>query len=224
LDQRRSSKGEKLLMSTTDWRKHCTAIPQWPAPSYEQWKLDNASPRPPPRRDAVDIAQLRVELVAISSCRFITPASPCYRPASTHVACSDKPVALGSNDSIAKAKELQEWSAQIDRMDELVHTREELRAYSPAPSRFNDIPYSCRSYSPPRQRPCPRALSLVLRYIFTASLVSRIPLWARCSEGDRLQEQDVVDDNFIAAVLQVNLYLLNAFPTHRLLWSPSPPL
>jgi hypothetical protein len=164
LDQRRSSKGEKLLISTTDWRKHCSAIPQWPAPSYEQWKRDNAAPRPPPRRDAVDIAQLRVELVAISSCRFVTRASTGYRPASTHVSCSDKPVALGSNDSIAKAKELQEWSAQIDRMDELVHTREELRAYSPAPSRFNDIPYSCRSYSPPppppsRQRPCPRSAS-----------------------------------------------------------------
>jgi len=51
LDQRRSSKGEKLLMSTTDWRKQCSAIPQWPAPSYEQWKLDNAAPRPPHRRD-----------------------------------------------------------------------------------------------------------------------------------------------------------------------------
>ncbi len=62
--------------------------------------------------------------------------------------CSDKPVALCASDSQAKAKELQEWSAQLDRIDELVHTREELRAYSPPPSRFNDIPYSCRSYSP----------------------------------------------------------------------------
>jgi len=165
LQQRRSDRGEKLF-PTTDWRKVTNPLPEWPPKSYAQWKSDCSAARPLLRRDAVDIALLRAELVAISS-------------------CSDKPVAQGASDSKEKAKELQEWSAQIDRMDELVHTREELRAYSPPPSRFNDTRHSSRSY------------------IFTASPVSSVPLWARGNDSVWQDEQDVVDTDFIAHALQL---------------------
>jgi hypothetical protein len=69
LDQRRSAKGEKLLVSKTDWKKHSSCLPEWPPKSFAQWKAENSAARPPPRRDAIDIAQLRVELVAISNSR-----------------------------------------------------------------------------------------------------------------------------------------------------------
>ncbi len=142
MQQRRSDRGEKLF-PTTDWRKVTNPLPEWPPKSYAQWKSDCSAARPLLRRDAVDIALLRAELVAISSCRFdATPA--CVAPVLIPRG-SDKPVVQGASDSKEKAKELQEWSAQIDRMDELVHTREELRAYSPPPSRFNDTPHSSRS-------------------------------------------------------------------------------
>jgi hypothetical protein len=70
LDQRRSDKGEKLLLPHTDWRKLADCLPDWPPKSFAQWKADNASNRPASRRDATDIAQLRVELVAISNSRY----------------------------------------------------------------------------------------------------------------------------------------------------------
>jgi hypothetical protein len=69
LDQRRSDTGEKLLLSNPDWRKLSSFLPEWPPQSYAQWKADNASSRPVSRPDATDIAQLRVELVAISNSR-----------------------------------------------------------------------------------------------------------------------------------------------------------
>ena len=67
----------------------------------------------------------------------------------TRIACSDKPIALGADESKDKAKELLDWSSQLDRIDELVHTREELRAYSPPRSRFNQTDFNSRSYIPP---------------------------------------------------------------------------
>ena len=74
LQQRRSDRGEKLF-PTTDWRKVTNPLPEWPPKSYAQWKSDCSAARPLLRRDAVDIALLRAELVAISSCRFdTTPA------------------------------------------------------------------------------------------------------------------------------------------------------
>jgi hypothetical protein len=68
---------------------------------------------------------------------------------SAHFAISDKPIAQGAQENKEKAKELQEWSLQLDRIDELVLTREELRAHSPNPSRFDHLPYNSRSYPPP---------------------------------------------------------------------------
>ena len=67
----------------------------------------------------------------------------------TRIACSDKPIALGADESKDKAKELLDWSSQLDRIDDLVHTREELRAYSPPRSRFNQTNFNSRSYLPP---------------------------------------------------------------------------
>ena len=68
----------------------------------------------------------------------------------TCIACSDKPIALGADESEDKAKELLDWSSQLDRIDDLVHTREELRAYSPPRSRFNQTEFKSRMYlSPP---------------------------------------------------------------------------
>ena len=61
-----------------------------------------------------------------------------------------QPIALGADESEDKAKELLDWSSQLDRIDELVHTREELRAYSPPRSRFNQTEFKSRMYlSPP---------------------------------------------------------------------------
>ena len=116
-------------------------MPEWPPNSFAQWKAANSGVRRSPKRDAIDIAQLRVELLAISKSRFgqsqscsLFSVSFCY---------SDKPVSL-------KDAHIKDWVVQLDNIDELVHTREELRAYSPNPSRFNESPYNSRSYAPPR--------------------------------------------------------------------------
>ncbi len=112
------------------------------------------------------------------------------------------------SNSKEKAKELQEWSAQLDRVDELVHTREELLAYSPPRSRFNQTEFNSRSYISPHfctlPITCFRSTHLSARYVITASRVTLVPLWARCNDEDRLDEADVVDPHFIASALQVN--------------------
>jgi hypothetical protein len=81
----------------------------------------------------------------------------------TRVACSDKPIALGADESKDKAKELLDWSSQLDRIDELVHTREELRAYSPPRSRFNQTDFKSRSYIPPLMLSITRIHSATLK-------------------------------------------------------------
>jgi hypothetical protein len=141
LDERRSTKGEKRLVSTADWRKDSRCLPEWPPNSFAQWKAVNSGVRHPPRRDAIDIAQLRVELLAISKSRF--GQSQSCSLLSVSFCSSDKPVPCdGAN--------IKDWVVQLDNIDELVHTREELRAYSPNPSRFNESPYNSRSYVSPR--------------------------------------------------------------------------
>jgi hypothetical protein len=45
--------------------------------------------------------------------------------------------------------------------------------------------------------------SLHSRYIFTVSRTSHVPLWARCDDSDRENEEEVVDVHFIAFIMQV---------------------